>query len=313
MYTESDSKIEISSAPKPRRSTIVSRPMYTLRLFFAFFCSLCHLTSVENPKEEINRLLQNCEQASPDDYVLLAKAYCRDQDLQKAIETFLHALEMLPSVKKPKTLPDQAIYEECMPFYLTNHTENSLAISEEIISRYQKINDKNPDYYQINYLLASSFANLGEMETFFDLFYHSYRHLPDHYLAYKTKAILHIKLLERSIDEEYRELQRRSICLCLLKASDSCSKDSGLYKLIFSYAPAGDKKMLVKTVLQKILAENIMVPRADLLFYLENALSVNENKLGKEFVDRAKCWYANSRALEKAQLLVERSNPESGF
>jgi len=239
-------------------------------------------------------------------YLSLAKANLQDQNHQEAIESFLKSL--IPQYGNESVSKEElSIYEEAFDFYQKNYcAEDMVEVSNEILLKYKKIVDDHPNYFALNYLLAAAYANLGQMENYFDCFLRSYKHLPDHFLAYKGKAILHLKLFGQSADESYREIQRERICQNAMRALELYAGDKSLYRLVVTFASSKEKRPLLNSVLQKIIDQNIMVSREDALFYLEQALSLNEILIAKKFLGKAKQWYPQSRGLTKLQASIER-------
>lgn len=226
--------------------------------------------------------------------------YLKDQDQEKAFDTFLKALDFAPKLKEP--IPaDTALYEKAFRLYIdpTNGTPQATAL--KLLKELKPDAQKQPDQPLLDYFIAIAYANLNRFNEFFDHFYRAYIYYPDHYLAYKTKAILHIKLLERTRGEEDRERQRKAIKRQLDEALKREPRDVTIYRLLISFSPKEEKEEQVRRSLNKILCDNIMMPRSDLLFYVQEAVDSGERDLASRFIKRAGEWYPESRIVAAAQ------------
>ena len=85
-------------------------------------------------------------------------------------------------------------------------------------------------------------------------------------MAYKTQAVLHIKLYERVRTAAEREEQREAVMAFVRKAMDKNAKDSGLYKLMMLFASEKEKPVVVKDCLNKILEDPMIIARGDIAF-----------------------------------------------
>ncbi len=129
----------------------------------------------------------------------LAKLFYKDQETEKAFEVFLEALseaEVLPAQKI--TEEEQRLYTQALQAYLERSPSTKpLEQAKSIKQKYAPIIAAQPAYHHLGYIVAAAYANLEKFSEYFDLFYQSYRSLPEHYLAYKGKAALHAQLLAR--------------------------------------------------------------------------------------------------------------------
>lgn len=228
----------------------------------------------------------------------LAIAYYKDQQQEEALKVFLESLSQIKKTEPNPNGEEISLYEKALEYYL-NHHGNEAALN--IIKDYRKVYEEHPDYRLIGFFLASAYANLGRFDQFFPIFYQSYSAYPDHYLSHKTIAVLHIKLLERSRTPQEMEEQRKQINEHLQKAIDIYPQDTGLYKIIFTYAPEKEKSRVIANSIRTIIAKNIKVPRTDILYYVQQAAEQKQYDLARQFIDKAKSWYQVSKIVVAAQ------------
>lgn len=239
--------------------------------------------------------------------VKLASAFYKDQDQEKAFTVFLEALETaVLSAQSPSqiTQEEQNLYKQGLEIYLHHNGMTSWEVAGKIRENYAETIRNHPDYHVLGYLVAASYANLEQFEQFFELFYRSYLHLPEHYMAYKTKAILHAKLLERSRTPVEREKQRLEILSNLSLAAKLNPHDTTLYKMILSITKESDKQNVVNIYLNKIIDDGIIIPRTDMMFYVEQAVKSKQLDLAQSFLNKARVWYPASRTIDQAQQYI---------
>lgn len=169
-------------------------------------------------------------------------------------------------------------------------------------SRYvlQTYGETTEDPY-LAYILAASYANLGRFDPFFALYLQGYRNDPDHYLADKMIAVLHIKLFERLLPGDRKEEERALVLLYLEKALTKNPSDHMLYKMQLALSSEKDKQVLVDKLLSTMIREKVVYPRADLQFYVRMALAAGDRLLAQRFLDYSRAIFGYSRSLEAAQ------------
>ncbi len=236
----------------------------------------------------------------------LAKAYYLDQDLKCAFEYYLAALESYHVMPHPSKESENPTYKEALKIYLTAHGTSIESVSRTLIKNFRPRIDIEIDNTQLRFIIADAYANLGEFYPFFEQFYQAYSENPQHYLAYKTKAILHIKLFERYYPGEVKESHRKAIQENLAKATNIYPKDSSIYRLIMTYCNENEKNEVVRSCLSKILEKDLIVPRSELEFYVQRAIENEDIELTQRFFKRAQEWYQFSRAVSTAQHLLEQ-------
>lgn len=237
----------------------------------------------------------------------LAKAYYFDQEHAKAFDTFLEALTLTPPPKIPLLIKEKEkeIYDEALKLYLDPKERNSEIISVKIRDLYGGIYRLHPDYAYLGYITAAAYANLGEFNAFFDIFYKSYLNVPDHYLAYKTKAILHIKLFERAKTPEEKNQERDAILLNFKEAKIRNREDLSLYRLQIVFASEKDKPNMLESNLNEILLASMILSRSDLSFYLDQLFTYGKLDLAATLLTNARKWYPYSRTLDAAEDLLK--------
>lgn len=231
----------------------------------------------------------------------LAHLYLKDQDQERAFEVFLKALDDIPpkSIEKLHEIPE---YREALQLYL-EQKGSPHETSKLILSKYLDIANANP-HSSIGYLIAIAYANLQKYHEFFDQFYETFQNNIDHFLADKTKAILHIKLLERRRTEEGRSEERKEVLKYFETASKKAPADTTLYRLIIVFSPPDEKRKRLVENMNRIIDGDVKIPRNDLLFYVQESVDQEELEMAQKFVDRAKQWYPQSKIVDSAQNLI---------
>lgn len=237
----------------------------------------------------------------------LAVLYYRDQDHEKAFKLYLDALKGIH--ENPQILlmtkEEDIFYNKALEIYLSNHAKGSQIAAEKIRQEYGPILTMHPEYYHLGFIVAVAAANLELFEEFFQQFYRSYVMLPQHYLAFKTKAILHSKLFARASSVIDREIQRQAILDNLTHAIQKNSSDASLYKLLLITTLENQRGSTVKFVLDQIFEKSIIIPRSDLAFYVEQAVITKQIELARRFVEQSRQWYQHSRVIDAAQKYID--------
>lgn len=235
----------------------------------------------------------------------LARAieYVHDQELEKAIRAFLTLLEAKPTPQSSVQMsPAEAQhYEVALQLYLNNTGRLAQRAAAEIRATYGPVLASHPDYHQLGYLLALSYANDCQYEAFFSRFYLSYLAYPDHYLAYKTRALLYLKLKERARDPLQMAEETRQMQFFAQEALQRNPRDISLMQMSIQFAPPEKKAERVATYLNNIVRDNIIVPRGDLLFFVKEAIDSGQRELAERFLVTARGWYASSRSIAAAE------------
>lgn len=243
----------------------------------------------------------------------LAIVYYKDQEHERAFATFLEALKEAKTHQFPIASNESQSYHLALKMYLENGGQLPEETAQKIVNEYGSIYEKNPQFHHLGYILAVSYANLGHYDQFFQEFYKSYLNDPDHFLAFKTKATLHVKLFERAKTEAQREEQRTFILYNAQRAVELQPQDSSLYRMILAFTPEESKAKVLSTYLNKIIENSIVVPRIDILYYIEIAIAFEQYDLAQTFLNKAKDWYTYSRVIKLAQQhLDEKKVSDSG-
>ena len=252
------------------------------------------------------------KEKSGDSYALLAEAYYKDQEHAKAYDAFLKALKLVTKAKDSYTASEEAalLYEEALKVYLDTTARDPKITSLKIRDQYAGIWRLHPDFVELGYLVAISYANLGEYSEFFEIFYGIYKKKPDHYLAYKTQGILHLKLYDRGKTVEDKARERDEALFYFNKAKELNPQDYSLYKMQITFSQ--DKEQILETNLKEIIDKDIVIPRADLSFYIDQLFAYGKNELAAEFIAKARKWYPYSRTLDAADEIIQTKTLNKG-
>jgi hypothetical protein len=204
------------------------------------------------------------------------------------------------------TAEEQKLYENALAKYLEHGAATAQQSAQEILDQYGKIFEQHPEYHLLEFLISAAYANQGRFDLFFDHFYTAYKYHADHYFAFKTKAVLHIKLLERARTEEERVVQRKEILKNVHLAIERYPQDHSLYKLMIHFSDRDKLHGTVTQLLHKIIEKNIVVPRTDITYYVRKSLDVGERDLAIRFVEKAQEWYNYSRGIETAENMIKQ-------
>ena len=234
----------------------------------------------------------------------LALLYLKDQDQEKAFASFLAALDTAPKGKEGGS-EDVALYEKAFNIYMDPSNNSPQITAQKLLEMLKPAVEQHPNQLILHYFIAIAYANQNRFDDFFNHFYTAYTFNPDHYLAYKTKAVLHIKLLERTRGEEDRSRQKREIKRQLEEALKREPRDVTIYRLLISFSPKEEKEEQVRRSLNKIIHDNIMVPRSDLMFYVQEAIDSGERNLAADLLQKSREWYPESRLVREAQTYLD--------
>lgn len=229
--------------------------------------------------------------------VELAEALWQDQDQEGAFQMFLEALNEAPKLSYAPDPEETKLYNEALELYLNHSPEEAQAYAQKIKQNYLPFFKEG--WPRLGLLIAISHANTFDFEEFFTNFYKAYSYEPDHFLAYKTLALLHIKLSERRKNKEERAREKDIAGGYLQKAAEKFPSDFSLYRLQIAYAPPEEKDRVKLAVLNKIIGRTIIPPRRDALYFLDLAEQSQDKELLKRFYLKAKGWYPDSRKIQQ--------------
>lgn len=251
--------------------------------------------------------------ASPSLPVELVQSYYSNQQQEKAFKAFLDLLQLeVVSDEYHATDEEQKLYQAALALYLEAKGAKCQEGSRQILAQYVPIIEKHPEYSKLAYIVAAAYANQGKFLKYFEVFYHAYQRHPHHFLAYKTKAILWIKLFERESPGKAKEIARRKLLEELYYAVKIYPQDTSLYRLMILYASSSEKSKIVLESLNKIIHEDIIISRAELEFYMQQALSLNDRETTLRFIDKASQWYHFSRVIEAARAEISAVSTFTG-
>jgi len=261
-------------------------------------------------KQEVARVEKLIAEAKPEMKAPLlvqqAILYFEDQNQEKAFEVYHQALESVLTSQEP-SIEESENYKQALSIYLNHSGSTPQESAERILDQFGVELEKNPEDHQLAFVVSAALANVGNYPDFFLVFFEAYRHLPNHFMAYRTKAILHIKLMERARTERERQFQRESITENFAKAIETNPRDDSTYKLIIYFANTSQYEQIVKKYFTQLIEQDVKVPRKDIGFYVQHAIEANQKVLAQRFLDKAKKWYAYSRSIEEAQAILDVS------
>ena len=181
------------------------------------------------------------------------------------------------------------------------------ATAAQILQEFGPAFKEHPHFYQLGFIIAAAEANLGQFEQFFAVFYPSYQACPEHFLAYKTKSDPPYQIIRKEPAGEEKERQRALISANLSMAASVNPQDLSLYKMKVAFASDHDKAKVIEDSLNKILNGNMIIPRLDVIYYVQQAIGAKEYTLAQSLIDRAKEWYPHSRSIDAAQELLNQN------
>ncbi|MBA3958604.1 MAG: hypothetical protein H0X51_09480 [Parachlamydiaceae bacterium] len=277
--------------------------MYQFILILMILCAQGYAT--EDPKAEIQRYLNALSHAPLDQESVIKKdlaiAYYKDQNQEKAFQVFLEAI----TDKEDETAISKEMqqrYETVLELYLKEG--NPKEVAQRLLEHCETLLKQYPNDYLILYLEAIAEANLECFPDFFEHFYQAYTKYPNHYLAYKSKAILHTKLFARMRTVEDKNQERDNILKNLQQAIHLYPRDPTLYKMMLAFSLEEKRPETLSVYLNKIVSENIIIPRSDIAIYVHQAVGYKNFNLAQRLVDQAKEWYPASRTIQTAQQYI---------
>jgi hypothetical protein len=257
--------------------------------------------------DQLNHLLKDSNESKLQ--FELAEVYLLDQDIERSFQTFLNLLHQTDS-QTSLYEPESTTYHQALDVYL-NGTKPYVT-ANEIVGEYADYYSKHPDDIGVGFILATAYANQREYQRFYRMFYPLYLQSPHHYLAYKIRAALHIKLYERSRSELEKEKQCHQIEHFAKKAILQYADDSTLHQWLITFCPDKEKASFVKQSIEQLINGERAVPRNDIPFYVQQAINTDQLELAQKFIDQAKEWYQYSRVIDAAQNhLDQKKNQES--
>jgi hypothetical protein len=82
-------------------------------------------------------------------------------------------------------------------------------------------------------------------------------------------------------------------------------EDISLYKMLICTASAEEKKETVVFAIKTIIDSNVVIPRGDIPFYINEALLTDNVDLAEKLLERAKSWYQYSRIIQEMQRQID--------
>ncbi len=265
------------------------------------------LFSHEDVKEIILTKLQALKSAVNEQQIShihydLALAYYKDQESHLAFTHFLEALKTVPKKTLPEPTSDEKnYYDPALKNYLAHAGKDPEKAAHELLGKYGEIAQDHPEFIQLNFLISTAYANLGQFADFFSLFYQGFPYLHSTHLASKIQGILSLRLCAQSKTVEERTRFQDSARRHLSQALQSNPSDAGLYKTLVFLAKDSNDTNAIHEYLRQIVSQKVVIPRTEIYFYVQEALQFDDFVLGQEIIDQAKSHYNFSRAIKEAQ------------
>lgn len=293
-----------------------------LKLAFISLCFICPYSWSASPmeplsaieKHQLQQLEQQANTSEQDNSLLhlkLAMLYHRDQEQEKGLKFYLKALELSAPLEsacsssqadvQAAAEQEEGAYAAALHIYIDSQVGRVGKGSEAILQQYAPIVEKNPGFRRLAFIVAAAFANQGDFSHALELFYSAYRCLPNHYLAHKLAAILHLKLLEKLPPGAEREFRRQKVVYHLKSAIEQCAFDPSIYKLFLFCSAEADKPQAAAWTLMQIVERDVAIPRADLSFFIEQGLQLQQLEPLRRFIDKASVRFPASRILLEAK------------
>lgn len=284
-------------------------------LFMATHSWVCSLYEPLNEEEKasLQQLTAEASSGHTNSSLLhfkLALLYHRDQEQEKGFYYFVKALELAkPHANYVPSEQDNVDYQEALGIYLAAQGTDVQQGCNIILKRYADKVAQNASLPQLSFIVAAAFANKGDYINSHKLFYASYGLLPEHYLAHKMLAILHLKLMEKLMPGKERQNLQLKIEHHLKKAIQAEPSDPLLYKLWLLHSPVKEKQTLIRQVLEMLTQKNVVINRADLSFFIGQGLLLEDLSTLKSFILKAKERLPHSRLLAEAEKNLEIHRP----
>lgn len=134
---------------------------------------------------------------------------------------------------------------------------------------------------------------------------HRLREAPD-----RSKGELFLELSKLYLKDQNQEKAFRIFLEALrfapTKTSSHSPQDHSLYKMLIAFAPVAQKSEVVKVSLKKNVDENIVIPRTDVGFYVDEAVNVQQFDSAQQLINKAREWYRFSRIINAAQECLDQ-------
>ena len=205
-------------------------------LICVLFFSSSAFAHYEGKKEEIKKLnatLSTSQNQKSEIYFALTKLYFEDQDVENAYKSFLLALEHASSFVLPEiSAHEKSLYTQALQKYYDEGVIDPQETGRKLVESFEKDVLENKDYFHLHFLLSTAYANLGKYELFFENFYRCYPYLQNDFLAYKTQAVLHFRLMQLSKKAVGEKIIKRKRGGFSKKALVANALDPSLYKML---------------------------------------------------------------------------------
>lgn len=269
--------------------------------------SVCfvQLESAETPCKPIK---ENAQDENSQRLLKQALSYLHEQEQDKAVQTFLDSISgLILNPTLSMEAGEKSYYDQGLELYLNeNPSISPKETAYKLVDLLEPIAMQHPQYHSVKLLLCTAYANEGRFDKFFQLFFEVYPHTSNHYLSHKILAILHVKLFEKGKTPSDREYHRQQALVHTKEAINLFPKDITLYKIAIILSNRDEKKQVVNDCLIKIINNNIIIPRHEIAFFVQEAIDSFQLDLAQKFVDKCREWYQYSRVINEIQELISR-------
>ena len=248
---------------------------------------------------EIDHKIQTERRTSVTSSLLVEKAklLIKSQRLAEALETFLLAIEKMPT-------SEQGVSEQ----------EKKFCVGFSDLEELEKLCVQYPRFLSLELYRAELLLFHEQFEKAFESFLRAYPFLPDHFLTWKILSMLHVRLFETVAEPLSRKDHREKACACLQEAFSRNSQDPSLVHDLISTCPFAERKQLFSQIVLSLVARQEPLRRRSCWYLIEQAIVVGALKQARALLEQAKLWHGYSRVLnELSQTLnVLESNGSAG-
>ena len=236
--------------------------------------------------------------------ITLKRAVClvKDQEIEQGLRAMIEAIDLSPKNKRQINVSES--YENALELYLSQSSGGPKEIAQKIQEGYLDIYQESKDP-SLGYIVAASYALLGDYPTFMDTCYESYSQAPSHYMVHRIRGMIHLKLMKLGNREQKKDQDRALALQAFRKALKQNPKDNALFRMTLLLTNTEEKPELLKENLKLILKADTMLQRIDLFPYVCEALGEGYVDLVDNLITKASKCYESSRSLDAAKKYFE--------
>lgn len=231
---------------------------------------------------------------SSESLVKEAKKLYTEQKMIESEKVFLQAIEETAPHERSVPKEEEALFLSLFELYE----------QESFIDRLQQSCQDHPDWTLLLYYKASSAANRGRLDLFYEDFYKAYIDHPHCFMADRILGTVYFRLFEGSLEEEDRNMYRKKAILFWKKAFCSHVHDSVLLQKILFLVREDEKKQTVCDLIKTVVSQENPLKRADCLYMIDYAITLKLYDEAKILFDKASSWYGYSRGLDAIRVTL---------